>query len=79
MLRELAPTTRPRPVDLRSVSSEHLIPVDRLASRRRLPIREKLGIVADLEHMMTRSETQMLKRKLQGVRPGAAKARPDNL
>ena len=39
----------------------------------------KLGIVANLEHMMTRSESQMLKRELQGVRPGAAKARPDNL
>ena len=79
MLRELAPISRPRPVDLRSVTSEHLVPVDRLASRRRLPIRKKLGIVADLEHVMTRPETQMLESELQGVRPGAAKARPDNL
>ena len=41
MLRELAPVSRPRPVDLRPVTAEDLVPVDRLASRRRLPIRRE--------------------------------------
>ena len=79
MSRELAPVSRTRPIDLRPVPAEHLVPVDRLAARRRLPVREKLGMVADLEHVMARPESQMLERKFQGIRPGAAKARADNL
>ena len=78
VLHELSPIPGTREINLQIVAAENVFPVDLLPSRRCFPVWELLGIVADLKHVMKAVEAQPLKRKLQGMRPFAAKALAHN-
>src|SRR5262249_46031205 len=76
--RKLAPHMCSRPVHLRTVAAEDLVPVHRFSSSNGLPVRHLVGMIEYFLHVVTGAEAQLVEGSLERHCTSTAETRTDD-